>query len=453
MMIDNRKLGRLEQAMETLNSRAKTWNILTISRIKGPLSEETLRRAIDIVQCRQPRLNSRIVRSKNSLYFQNEVTTKIALRVVSKLEAQQWQEVVYEEMNQEIDSSKGLWRIVLVDILSEKHLSYLITTVHHAIADGLSCIRLHSEILNYCHKIASGEVINPVASLTPLPPIEELLPEWTKGLKGKISSIQFFLRLAFQKIRHRPETLGFEKYAPIAQRRCNIIHRQLDPELTQQFVNRCHQENTTVNSALCAAMMFTVARKITKVNRKDVRVNCLSYLDLRRHLELEINDEQMAILASSIMEFYIIKPNTSFWELARQVKQKLEARTKQGDIFNMMLIAKQLINFCFLQPKEVAATVSVSNVGKVNIPEVYGAFELEEISFAGSHSLYAGMFITHASTFQEKMLLNFVFSEPSISKNMMEDLINNFMSCIFDVCNLNLNLCFTYDMCISYSDK
>ncbi len=34
-MIYNRKLGRLEQAMEILNSRAKTWSIVTISRIKG----------------------------------------------------------------------------------------------------------------------------------------------------------------------------------------------------------------------------------------------------------------------------------------------------------------------------------------------------------------------------------------------------------------------------------
>ncbi|MBD6617878.1 alcohol acetyltransferase [Komarekiella sp. 'clone 1'] len=451
-MTDNRKLGRLEQAMEILNRRAKTWNILTISRIKGALNEEILKQALDIVQYRHPRLNSQIVRSKNSLYFQSD-QTKITLRVVNKLEAQQWQEVVYEEMNEEIDSSKGLLRVVLVHALSDKHISYLITTVHHAIADGLSCIQLHSEILTYCQKIVSGEVINPVTKLAPLPPTEELLPEWTKGFKGRISSLRFLLRLAVQKIWHRPKTLGFEKYAPIAQRRCNLIHRQLDPELTQQFVNRCRQESTTVNSALCAALMFTVAKKITKVNRKDVRVNCLSYFDLRRHIEPAISDKQMGVLASSMMGFYTIQKNTSFWELAREVKQKLETGTKQGDIFKMALITKDLINFCFIQPKEVAATVSVSNAGKVNIPKIYGEFELEEISFAGSHSLYAGMFITHASTFQGKMLLNFVFSEPSISQDTMEGLVNNVMSCIFDVCNLKFNLHFTYDMCISYSAK
>ncbi len=442
MMIYNRKLGRLEQAMETLNSRAKTWNIVTISRIKGPLNEEILRQSLDMLQCRHPRLSSHIVRSKNSLYFQTEGTAKITLRVVNKLNDEQWTEVVDEEMNEEIDSSKCLMRVVLIHLLNEEKISYLITTVHHAIADALSCIQLHSELLTYSQKIISGEVIN-LVTLSPLPAIEEIIPEWTKGLKGNINKILFMLQMGFKKIWYRPKTLGFENYAPIAQRSCNIVHRQLDPDLTQKFVNLCRQENTTVHSALCAAMMFTVARKITKGNKKNIRVNCLSYLDLRRRLNPTISDEHLAVLAASMMEFHTIKINTSFWELARNVKQKLEDGTQRGDIFKMMLVAKHLIDFCFRLPKQVAATVSVSNVGKVSIPKFYGEFELEEISFAGSHALYAGVFTIHAATFQGKMLLNFVFSQPAIGQETMEALVNELMSLIIDMCDLDLDLCFT----------
>ncbi|MEH1965735.1 phthiocerol/phthiodiolone dimycocerosyl transferase family protein [Nostoc sp.] len=438
-MIYNRKLGRLEQAMEILNSRAKTWNIVTISRIKGYICEETLTQALDVIQCRHPRLSSQIVRSQNSLSFQSQGTANIALRVVRQLNNEQWQEVVYEEINKGIDSSKGLLRVVLVHLLGEEHITYLITTIHHAIADGLSSIQLHSEILTCCHKIVSGEPINLATSLTPLPPIEELMPEWTRGFRGRINSIIFLLQVALQHIWNRPQTLGFEKYVSIAKRRCNIIQRQLDQDLTQKLVNHCRQENTTVHSALCAVLMFTIGRKIIKDHRKNVRVNCLSYFDLRRHLEPEISDDHMAVLASSIMGFHTIKRNTSLWELAREVKQKLEVGKKSGQLFKMILIAKHLIDFCFIYPKQVAATVSVSNVGKVNIPKHYGEFELEEISFAGSHALYAGVFVIHASTFEGKMLLNFVFSQPSISQDTMENLVNNVMSYICDICNLNLN--------------
>jgi NRPS condensation-like uncharacterized protein len=435
-MINNRKLGRVEQAMEILNRRAKTWNIVTISRIIGPLNEEIIRQTLDLIQYRHPRLNSRIVASIDGLCFKSEGTPKIPLRVVNLLEINHWQEIVDEELNQEIDSNKGLLRAVLVKNLSQKNVSYLITTIHHAISDALSCVQLHSEILTYCQKFVSNDLINSVDSLPALPPIEELLPKWTKGFRSRINGALLLLRLGFNKIWNRPKTLGFEKYAPIAKRRCSIVHRQLEPKLTQELINRCKQENTTVQSALCAAMMFTAARNITKGKRKKLRVSCLSYLDLRRRLQPAISDEHMAVLASSIMGFHTIHTNTSFWELARNVKQYLEVATKNDDIFNMVLMSKRLIEFCLALPKEVSATVSVSNIGKVNIPKVYGPFELEEISFVGSNSLYAGIFSTHVSTFQGKMLLNFAFSQPSISQDTMDTLVNNVVSCILEVCDL-----------------
>jgi NRPS condensation-like uncharacterized protein len=431
----NRKLGRLEQVIELLNSHARTWNLVTISRLNKPLKKEILRQAIDITQLRHPRLNSRIVRSRNHLYFQTEGTPRLELRVVNKVSTEQWQEVVHEEMNEIIDSSTGLLRVVLVNILSN-NLSYLITTAHHAITDGLSCAQLHSEILTYYQKIVSNDPINSDTKLPALPPPEELLPKWTKGFKGKINSWFLFSKLIIQKIWYQPKTLGFEKYLPIANRYSDIIHRQFNQDLTQKFVNRCRQENTTVHSALCTLMMFITAGKIIRNNKKNLCVNCLSYIDLRRRLSPAISEENLSVLATSMMGFHTIKINTSFWELAREVKQKLEAGINQGDMFNMVLIAKQLIDFCFIFPHEVAATVSVSNIGQVQIPKTYGELELEEISFASSHALYAGVFIIHASTFQGKMLLNFVFSQPAISRHKMEDLVNKFMSFIDDVCNL-----------------
>ncbi|QSJ21036.1 alcohol acetyltransferase [Nostoc sp. UHCC 0702] len=433
-MVENRKLGCLEQCMEVLNNRAKTWNIVTISRIKGPLNEGVLRQALEIIHYRHLPLNSHIVSDKKSLYFRTQTSPNIDLRVVKKVDSEQWQEIVSEEMNQAIDSKKGLLRVVLVHILSEQNISYLITTAHHAIADGLSSTQLHSEILTYCDKTVSGELIHPVDRLSPLPAIEELLPTWAKGLRGKVISIYFLLKMAFNKLRYQPQTLGFEKYTAIANRNSNILHQQLDQELTQKLVTSCKRENTTVQSALCAAMMLTVMKKIIKGSNKEVRVNCLSYFDLRRHLTPAISDEHMTVLASSLMQFHTIPTNVSFWELAREVKQKLETGIKQGDIFKMILLSKYLIDFCFIFPKQVAATVSVSNIGKVNIPKIYGEFELEEISFAGSHALYSGIFITHASTFQGKMLLNFVFSEPSISLETMKALVKNFVSYIDDAC-------------------
>jgi NRPS condensation-like uncharacterized protein len=437
-MAINRKLGQLEETMEILNQRAKTWNLVTISRIQGNLQETVLRQSLDIIQYRHPALNSHIINSRNSYYYQSKGTGKLPLRVVNIRESQEWEAVVNAEMNQVIDSSKYLLRVILVKILNQQNINYLITTTHHAITDGLSSIQLHSEILTYCQKITEGKSLPTVTTLAALPPIEKLLPAWTNSFQGKIGRIYLLLNIAFQKYWNQPKALRVEKYVPISQRRCEIIHRQISEESTQQFIQQCRQENTTVQSALCAALMLTVSKQLTTNHEDNILVSCLSYLDLRRRLQPEISTENMTVLAASLMKFYRITNNTSFWELARKIKHNLNKKIHQGEIFQMIYLAKHLINFSLLFPNQVSPTVSVSNVGKVNIPHSYGELELEEISFVGSHALYAGMFIVHAATFQEKMTLNFVFSQPSLNQQTMERLVDNCIDDIMKVSSHNL---------------
>ena len=157
--------------MEILNQRAKTWNLVTISRIQGNIQETVLRQSLDIIQYRHPVLNAHIINSRNSYYYQSKGTGKLPLQVVNIRESQEWEAIVNAEMNQVIDSSKYLLRVVLVKILNQQNINYLITTTHHAITDGLSSIQLHSEILTYCQKITAGKSIPAVTTLEPLPPI------------------------------------------------------------------------------------------------------------------------------------------------------------------------------------------------------------------------------------------------------------------------------------------
>ncbi|MFP4099192.1 phthiocerol/phthiodiolone dimycocerosyl transferase family protein [Coleofasciculus sp.] len=433
-MTNNRKLVPVEQAVELLNRRAASYNVVTISRIKGYLGEEILRQALDLVQARHPRLNSRIVGSLDNLQFETEGTQKIPLRVVNTFHREQWQDVVHEEMNEKLDSSKVLLRTTLVRMTSETNTSYLLTTVHHAITDALSSIQLHAEILTYCQNLASGKDMIEVHTLPALPPIEELLPESMKGFRGTLNSMGFLLRLTLKQLWNPPKTLGFEQYVPIELRRCGMVHRQLDEELTQKLVNCCRKEKTTVQGALCAAMLLAAARKITAVNQTDVRVSCQSFVDLRQRLKPVVSDEDMGLLASFLSSFHTLRTNPSFWELARDVKQQLDAGLKRSDIFVPVLLFKTMSESLLAHPDQVPVTVALTNVGRVNIPKVYGSFELEEISFVPAQAVFGGVFGAAVATFEGKMLLNFVFSEPSISREMMESLADSVISCIVDVC-------------------
>jgi Condensation domain len=426
---ENRELVSVEQAMEIMNRYSGSYNVVIMSRISGPLTEEIVRKALDLVQSRHPRLNCRIVGELDSLRFETEGTEKIPLRV---LPDRDWNQVVLEELNSEIDRTKYLARFAFIPPQKNAKISYLIATIHHAITDGLSSIQLQSEILTYCHKIASGEPLNLGNSLKPLPSLYDLIPASINGLRGKLNIMLFLWRLKFKELLYRPETLEFEKFVPVESRHCGWIIRQFDETLTQQIVDRCKQEKTTVQAAICAAMMFAVKKKIANGNERDMGVSCQSFIDLRRRLSPVIHPENLGMLASGVTSFHILKPRSSFWDLARDVRKQLESGLKSRDIFVPFLMLKDLTELSLKNCDRAPSTVALSNVGRVNIPSVYGDFQLKEISFVAGLAAVGGVFVAAATTFNDKMTLNFVFSKPSISRETMETLVNHTISSLID---------------------
>lgn len=433
-MAINRELTPIEEGLEIVNQTGGTFNVVTISRIIGFLDEKILRQSLDIVQLRHPMLNSRIINSLNSLRFTTQAI-KIPLRSVNNLDNQDWTEVVIAEMNQKIESHAGLARCVLVQSQSNNNINYLITILHHAISDGLSSIQLHSEILTYCQKIVAGELINQVESLPVLPPIQQLLPESMQGWRGVIKGIFLLLNLKFQQLWYQPKALDFEQCVPIESRSCGMVHRQLDKELTEKLVNFCRKENTTVQGALCAALMFAAAKKISGNERTDVCLSCWSYVNLRQRLRSLVSENNMSMLVSSITSFHTLKIQTSFWDLAREVRQNLTAGLKSDHLFSIMMMYKQIIKSLLAQPNQAPASVAVTNIGQVKIPKFYGEFELDEISFLPAQAVFGGVVSAAVATFESKMILNFIFSLPSISQNSMEELADNVIACLKNACN------------------
>ncbi len=432
-MTDNRKLAPNEQSMEILNRCAGSYNVVTISRIKGNLSKEIVRQALDLIQSRHPRLNSRIVGTLDNLHFESGAD-KIPLRVAYQKDNEQWLEVVLEELNKPIQSDKGLARTVLISLRGE-NISYLLTILHHAISDGLSTVQLHSEILTFCGKIAAGKIEDDISSLLPLPDIQELMPKSMQGKVGAIKGILSLLRLKLKLLWYRPETMSFQKSVPIELRRCGMVYRKLNKQIITQLVELCRKEKTTVQGALCAALLFAAARIIRDDNKENLRLSCSSSIDLRKRLKPEVNRENLGILASAITSFHNLNINTSFWDLARDVRQQLEVGLKSEDIFSIVLASRKIYESLLSRPNEAPVTIAVTNVGQINIPNDYGLFQLEEISFVPAQAVFESVLSAAVTTFQGTMLLNFMFSEPSISLQRIETLANDVIYYLVNACD------------------
>ena len=422
------QLGEIEQNLERLNRLAKTWNVATISRIRGDLKETTLKKALKLLQSRHPQLRARIVGKSKKLRFQTDERIKIPLKIVNKFTTEQFQEVVSEELNQKFDSSRGLLRTILVRFAKEIQLVYLITISHHAISDALSLVHLHSELLTYCQQ--------PETTPTPLPflpPPEALFPRWTRRIKAKLSSILFILRLFRQKAWYRPKTLSIEADAPISERRCYILHEQLEPKLAQALITSCKQQRVTVQGALNAALLLAARDKIVS-RKKKINVSCQTFVNLRNYLSSKVDNEHLSCLASYLLSFHTINFNTSFWELARDVKQKIDKRIKSQDLFYSLINSQFLTNYILAHPQKATTTVAVSNLGLLDLPSDYGPYQLEEISFGGSNNLFAGVVFLNVTTFRGKMLMNFVFSTPSFSRERMIGIVHSTFDYLKQAC-------------------
>lgn len=433
MLLENRELAAHEHAMEILNNLAASLNIVTISRIKGIISEELIQEALDIIQSRHPLLNSRIVAKENSFWFESGAD-KILLSVTNKFQIEQWEEVVIEELNQRVNSDKNLLRVTLINFEKEDNICYLITTIHHAIADASSCIQLHSEILSNCQNITEGKLETNLTQLAQLPSIDKLIPKSFQGVTGKITNVLYLLRLQLQLMRHKPATLNFEKKELLESCSCGMVHRQLDLELTERLLEVCRQQKTTVQAALGAAMLFAVAKK-THHQRKNNYFSFRSSINLRQRLQPQISNENLGAIASAILSFHNLQVNDNFWDLARDIKLKLEKNLTSGNAFKQLLIFKMIMKYFLKNPYKSTVSAALTNIGRINIPHNYGQFELEEISFVTGQAAFGGVFAAAVSTFRGKMLLNFMFSQPSISKETIETLTSDVISIISDVCN------------------
>lgn len=434
-----RMLSPVEAGFEAFNQIASSLNVVTISKIKGAMSQEALEQAIKIVEQRHPQLQCCISGVPGLFGFSKRAERHLPLQVIKADDDDTWQKVVLNELNQSLNSSQYLWRIALI-CHAEHDVCHLITTTHHAISDGISTISLHSEILNHCGKIQSGKIQSGSAvpshtsALPFLPSPEAMFPRRYQGHRGKVLGLLWLARTALKQLYFRPKTLSFEQLVPVKERTCNVIYRHIEPVPSRALLERCRAEKTTVQGALCAAMLLAVANNLKKTGMKNLSLGCRSFVDLRRRLSPIVGNEQLGSLASGVATFHTITECTDFWQLARDVKQAIKQSLDRGEMFSIMTLFKALFNDLLIDPDNSPLTnkaplaVEVSNVGEIDIPMKYGPLELEELRFMPSQGIFGGEFFATVATFRRRMTFNFVFSEPSISRATVEGLIEDTFS-------------------------
>lgn len=338
-------------------------NCVFTAKIRGSILADSLHAALGKIQKKHPLLRSLIKDSgRGGPYF---VSAKdilpIPVRVVVRKGDNHWEaESKTEWIKLFNDRNAPMARVVW---LQGKDVSELMLVCPHCICDGRSILTLMEELLLL--------IDHPEKELEPYAPfnsVQELLSE--KYSFGKLIRVRLLSVLAvwFLFTKSRPETpLRGNPY---------MLHWKLTRESTDAIATACKRTGTTVHAVLCVA--FLEAFRLVKAEQ--ARGNAVSPVDIRKYVP-EIKDDMMFAMAPTV-EVSLDQGQASFWVkaklLSNQLRVKIDAlKGRESLLLSEYLSADRIVKY--LKTAGGTHDITVSNMGRLTIPEKYDSFELETI--------------------------------------------------------------------------
>jgi hypothetical protein len=325
------------------------------ARIRGRLGSPSLQNALLRAQRRHPALRAAIDASdRHCPRFGVDDCGEIPLRVCDRIVGDEWRTELVSELATPFDAHRApLVRAVLVRGPS---VSELLLLVHHALGDALAAAYLIRDLLE---DIAGTPMPDP---LPPRPSMEQLL-----GLSYQCgrSSSGTPPRLP----RNTPRASAFEAW-------------EIGPDSSDELVDRCRAEQTTVQGALTAA--FTLALSASGRTAPGGIVRCLSPISVRRLCPPV--DADFGLYVASAKTCHRPAASSDLWELARTTRGQIAAGSEREQLAaraagqQALLATRPTPGRAFAAYRSaVDYQVIISNIGRALARTRYGALRLEAL--------------------------------------------------------------------------
>jgi NRPS condensation-like uncharacterized protein len=375
-----------------LSAQPITLNFALCARVIGPLTLRQLETALAGLGKRHPLLAVRAVGPQGSAYFTDEDVPPIPLRVVDRVNDDDW--IGESERDIQRKSSYLTQPMLRCVWIRGGEISDLVLVCDHLVADGKSAIYALRDLL--------ALLADPSMAIEPIlvPPMPELLtPDVVERVTAEFAKPQPEPP-AFDPNARIPEPAGPVCITPFA----------LDATETRSLVERCKDEGVTVQAAICAAFLtpFAERQPETPVRHAEIPV------DVRSRLSQPVGDSYGNMIGLAVISFDCA-PGRNLWDVARDASAALRAMPDEV-VFGTVQVQLALFGRARSRPWEISYDLSVSNLGRVDIPAQYGNLRLE--------SIYAPIFpatgsehrILGVSTFGGQMRFTFSSRGPKAAK-------------------------------------
>ncbi|ASK30026.1 hypothetical protein CEY12_07845 [Chryseobacterium sp. T16E-39] len=359
-----RKLMMVERIMY-VDSKTPL-NCVFTAKIKGTIQEENFKVALEKIQQKHFLLRSRIDidTEKYPFFIEEKEMGAIPLRIVQRQTDEDWlSESEKEWFRLFEDHKKPLAQLVWV---KGDDVSEILWVLPHCICDGTSLVTLMRELLSLLDDPALE-----LDSYQAFSSVDDFLPV-DFNAKKKVRKARFYLLMArfffLMQRKSRKRNLG-KNY---------VIHWKLNPETTAHITDQCKAHGVSVHSLLCASFM----QAFQDIQGAQAKRKVISPVDVR-HFIPEIKQDHVFAFAPTV-ELSLKKDKQDLFDQAGHIKKellekidKIEARELLWMGEQMHPIVERMISM--LKSSNGGHDITLSNMGRIDIPNNYRNFELETI--------------------------------------------------------------------------
>lgn len=378
-------------------------NCVFAAKINGEIVEGHLRSALAKIQRKHPLLRSVIQMSDaQQLHFVvKEDMECIPLVVASRQTDMDWLAESEREWYRSFKAdNKPLAQLVWIkgDSISE-----LLWVLPHCVCDGTSIVTLMRELLYLLDNPDKG--IEPYQLFES---VNDFLPQ-SFELRKKSRKAKFYLLLAkfffFLQRKSKKRNLG-KNYA---------IHWKLDAKTTTTITQGCKEQGISVHALLCTAFM----QAFREVQGKLAKNKVISPVDIR-HFIPEIKQDHMFAFAPTV-ELSLKRGNDKVVDNAKDIKRSLTQKIEKIKARELLWMGEQMHPLVermisMLKSSPGGHDVTLSNMGKIQIPNEYKNFALETIYSPTVAFPWLNSNTLVTTTFNQQMDFTFMSNEDFLPK-------------------------------------
>lgn len=337
--------------------------------LEGRLQQERIEAAFARLLVKHPLLRAAIREDEPQRpYFEIAATApKAVVEVLSRQGNEDWMQVAMAQWQQPFDYRQA--PLMRVCWLKGETVSDLVIVLPHCICDGGTIVNLMRELLA---GIAGQD--QPAGSYPSFSFVSELVAQEQLPGKGALLKARLLSGVAGGVLslltRNKMVATGRQHY---------MVRWSVDRELSQQLISACKAAGTSVQAALGTAFL----QAFGSVLGAQAKNKLICPVDIRKAVP-GIKEDMMFAFAPVVELRGAVKAAGAFWEEARRMKQELQQKVGKLKPNHLLVLTEYFHPAADKMLKHLRSTpgshdVTLSNMGKINIPVAYNGFMLKRV--------------------------------------------------------------------------